>query len=142
MSFRADDSITLCQRALQIVTDLCLAGHVDREKCSDIFPRESNIPGKGYAGKWKLLLSLYLFLLLLYWPVRFGASGTSFESPVGTLQLQHPAAPVVAAGLCPPVAAAAAQSGPDCSDEQQVERNLAQQRQQTVLCVFQPGNLP
>lgn len=51
MSFRTEDSITLCQRALQIVTDLCLMGHVDRDKCSDIFPLESNIPGKGYAGK-------------------------------------------------------------------------------------------
>lgn len=56
MSFRTDDSITLCQRALQIVTELCLTGHVDREKCSDIFPLESNILGKGHAGKYKLLL--------------------------------------------------------------------------------------
>lgn len=52
MSFRTEDSITLCQRALQIVTELCLTGHVDREKCSDIFPLESHIPGKGHAGKW------------------------------------------------------------------------------------------
>lgn len=51
MSVRAEDSMTLCQRALQIVTELCLAGHVDREKCADIFPSESSIQGKGYAGK-------------------------------------------------------------------------------------------
>lgn len=51
MSVRTEDNISLCQRALQIVTELCLAGHVDGEKCSAIFPLESNIPGKGSAGK-------------------------------------------------------------------------------------------
>ena len=51
MSVRTEDSITLCQRALEIITELCLTGNVDREKCSDIFPLESNIPGKGHAGK-------------------------------------------------------------------------------------------
>lgn len=56
MSFRTDDSITLCQRALQIVTELCLTGHVDREKCSDIFPLESNILSKGHTGKYTLFL--------------------------------------------------------------------------------------
>lgn len=60
MSFRTEDSITLCQRALQIVTELCLTGHVDREKCSDIFPLESNIPGKGHAGKWNEVILLFL----------------------------------------------------------------------------------
>lgn len=58
MSARMEDSITLCQRALQIVTELCLTGHVDRDKCSDIFPLESNIPGKGPAGKWNKVFSL------------------------------------------------------------------------------------
>ncbi len=52
MNVRTEDGISLCQRALQIVTELCLAGHVDREKCADIFPLESNIPGKGNAGKF------------------------------------------------------------------------------------------
>ncbi|MEQ2189819.1 hypothetical protein GOODEAATRI_029305, partial [Goodea atripinnis] len=33
----------------RIVTELCLAGHVDREKCADIFPLESSIQGKGHA---------------------------------------------------------------------------------------------
>ena len=53
MGVRTEDSVTLCQRALQIVTELCLAGHVDREKCADIFPLESNIPGKRNAGKYE-----------------------------------------------------------------------------------------
>lgn len=56
MSVRTEDSITLCQRALQIVTELCLAGHVDREKCADIFPLESNIQGKGHAGKFNEII--------------------------------------------------------------------------------------
>ena len=60
MSVRTEDSITLCQRALQIVTELCLTGHVDREKCSDIFPLESNIPGKGHAGKWNKVIFIFL----------------------------------------------------------------------------------
>lgn len=55
MNARTEDGISLCQRALQIVTELCLAGHVDREKCADIFPLESNIPGKGSSGKFKLI---------------------------------------------------------------------------------------
>lgn len=54
MNVRTEDGISLCQRALQIVTELCLAGHVDREKCADIFPLESNIPGKGSSGKFNL----------------------------------------------------------------------------------------
>ncbi|KAJ3612355.1 hypothetical protein NHX12_020631 [Muraenolepis orangiensis] len=49
MGVRTEDSVSLCQKALQIVTELCLAGHVDREKCSDIFPLESSSPGKGHA---------------------------------------------------------------------------------------------
>lgn len=67
MSFRTDDSITLCQRALQIVTELCLTGHVDREKCSDIFPLDSNILGKGHAGKYKFVLLYLLFLAITFW---------------------------------------------------------------------------
>ncbi|XP_019963382.1 synaptotagmin-10 isoform X6 [Paralichthys olivaceus] len=82
MSVRTEDSITLCQRALQIVTELCLTGHVDREKCSDIFPLESNIQGKGYAdisisllavvvgfcGLALLVVSLFVFWKLC-WPI-------------------------------------------------------------------------
>lgn len=51
MSARTEDGVSLCQRALQIITELCLAGHVNREKCADIFPTESNIPGKRSSGK-------------------------------------------------------------------------------------------
>ncbi|XP_022526924.1 synaptotagmin-10 isoform X1 [Astyanax mexicanus] len=50
MNVRKEEKVSLCQRALQIVTELCLAGHVDQEKCSDIFPIESNIPGGSIAG--------------------------------------------------------------------------------------------
>ena len=48
---RADDAVSLCQKALQIVTELCLAGYVDRDKCADLFPLESSSAGKGHAGK-------------------------------------------------------------------------------------------
>jgi len=46
-----DGAVSLCQKALQVVTELCLSGHVDREKCAYIFPLESTSPGKGHAGK-------------------------------------------------------------------------------------------
>lgn len=74
MNVRTEDGISLCQRALQIVTELCLAGHVDREKCADIFPLESNIPGKGSSGKFNLnnaLLSSHkhIFSRNFGWPV-------------------------------------------------------------------------
>ncbi|XP_078021423.1 synaptotagmin-10 isoform X1 [Epinephelus lanceolatus] len=94
MSVRTEDSITLCQRALQIVTELCLTGHVDREKCSDIFPLESNIPGKGHAdisisllavvvgfcGLALLVVSLFVFWKLC-WPIwRSKALSTHVEN--------------------------------------------------------------
>ncbi|XP_019963383.1 synaptotagmin-10 isoform X8 [Paralichthys olivaceus] len=77
MSVRTEDSITLCQRALQIVTELCLTGHVDREKCSDIFPLESNIQDisisllavvVGFCGLALLVVSLFVFWKLC-WPI-------------------------------------------------------------------------
>ncbi|XP_019898204.2 synaptotagmin-10 isoform X2 [Esox lucius] len=77
MSVRTEESISLCQRALQIVTELCLAGHVDREKCSDIFPLESNIPDisvsllavvVGFCGLALLVVSLFVFWKLC-WPI-------------------------------------------------------------------------
>ncbi|XP_036433499.1 synaptotagmin-10 [Colossoma macropomum] len=77
MSVRTEDSVSLCQRALQIVTELCLAGHVDREKCSDIFPMESNIPDisvsllavvVGFCGLALLVVSLFVFWKLC-WPI-------------------------------------------------------------------------
>ncbi|XP_077565387.1 synaptotagmin-10 isoform X2 [Stigmatopora nigra] len=77
VSVRSGDGITLCQRALQIVTDLCLTGHVDLEKCSDIFPLESSsIPDisisllavvVGFCGLALLVVSLFVFWKLC-WP--------------------------------------------------------------------------
>lgn len=64
MSVRAEDSISLCQRALRIITELCLAGQVDQETCSDVFPLESSIPGKGHAGKRKTVPSISVVWLL------------------------------------------------------------------------------
>uniref|UniRef100_A0A8C1HBE2 Synaptotagmin X n=1 Tax=Cyprinus carpio carpio TaxID=630221 RepID=A0A8C1HBE2_CYPCA len=77
MNVRTEDGISLCQRALQIVTELCLAGHVDREKCADIFPLESNIPDisvsllavvVGFCGLALLVVSLFVFWKLC-WPI-------------------------------------------------------------------------
>ncbi|XP_066525141.1 synaptotagmin-10 isoform X1 [Hoplias malabaricus] len=77
MSVRAEDSVSLCHRALQIITELCLAGHVEREKCSDIFPMESNIPDisvsllavvVGFCGLALLVVSLFVFWKLC-WPI-------------------------------------------------------------------------
>uniref|UniRef100_A0A8C6V5D4 Uncharacterized protein n=1 Tax=Neogobius melanostomus TaxID=47308 RepID=A0A8C6V5D4_9GOBI len=68
MTVRGDDSITLCQRALQIVTELCLTGLVDRQKCSDIFPLESSVLDisisllavvVGFCGLALLVVSLF-----------------------------------------------------------------------------------
>lgn len=78
MSARTEDGVSLCQRALQIITELCLAGHVDREKCADIFPTESNIPGKGSSGKcdynwvlFKLLKALSDLTFQFNWHRKF-----------------------------------------------------------------------
>ncbi|XP_055761662.1 synaptotagmin-10-like isoform X2 [Salvelinus fontinalis] len=77
MSVRTEDNFSLCQRALQIVTELCLAGHVDGEKCSAIFPLESNIPDisisllavvVGFCGLALLVVSLFVFWKLC-WPI-------------------------------------------------------------------------
>ncbi|XP_029018756.1 synaptotagmin-10 isoform X2 [Betta splendens] len=112
MSARMEDSITLCQRALQIVTELCLTGHVDRDKCSDIFPLESNIPGKGHAdisisllavvvgfcGLALLVVSLFVFWKLC-WPIwRRKALSASAEHGlhVGFPEAPPPGSPAVA----------------------------------------------
>ncbi|XP_029115276.1 synaptotagmin-10 isoform X2 [Scleropages formosus] len=82
MSIQTEDTISLCKKALQIVTELCLGGHVDRHKCSEIFPLDSSIPGKGatdisvsllalvvsFCGLALLLVSLFVFWKLC-WPV-------------------------------------------------------------------------
>lgn len=51
MSIQTEDSISLCKKALQIVSDLCLGGQVESEKCLGIFPVERSKPGKGSSGK-------------------------------------------------------------------------------------------
>uniref|UniRef100_A0A671QXQ3 Uncharacterized protein n=1 Tax=Sinocyclocheilus anshuiensis TaxID=1608454 RepID=A0A671QXQ3_9TELE len=100
MNVRTEDGISLCQRALQIVTELCLSGHVDREKCADIFPLESNIPGKGssdisvsllavvvgFCGLALLVVSLFVFWKLC-WPIwRSKALSSNADScPLGVL---------------------------------------------------------
>ncbi|XP_062861893.1 synaptotagmin-10 [Trichomycterus rosablanca] len=82
MSARTEDGLSLCQRALHIITELCLSGHVQREKCADIFPTESNAPGKtssdisvsllavlvGFCGLALLVVSLFVFWKLC-WPI-------------------------------------------------------------------------
>ncbi|XP_032361489.1 synaptotagmin-10 isoform X1 [Etheostoma spectabile] len=104
MSVRTEDSITLCQRALEIITELCLTGHVDREKCSDIFPLESNIPGKGHAdisisllavvvgfcGLALLVVSLFVFWKLC-WP--FWRSKALSAHAENGLNVRFPEAP-------------------------------------------------
>ncbi|XP_051911887.1 synaptotagmin-10 isoform X1 [Hippocampus zosterae] len=106
MSVRNGDGVTLCQRALQIVTDLCLNGHVDREKCWDIFPLESSsIPGKGHAdisisllavvvgfcGLALLVVSLFVFWKLC-WPLWRRKAVTVHRGNVG-LHVAFPEAP-------------------------------------------------
>ncbi|XP_077357020.1 synaptotagmin-10 isoform X2 [Festucalex cinctus] len=101
MSVRSGDGITLCQRALQIVTDLCLTGHVDREKCSDIFPLESSsIPDisisllavvVGFCGLALLVVSLFVFWKLC-WPLWRSKALTVHGGSVG-LPVAFPEAP-------------------------------------------------
>ncbi|RMC02859.1 hypothetical protein DUI87_20051 [Hirundo rustica rustica] len=53
MSFPAEDGVgSLCHKALQIISELCLGGQVEREKCAGIFPLESARQGiGGTAGR-------------------------------------------------------------------------------------------
>ncbi|XP_049617164.1 synaptotagmin-10 [Syngnathus scovelli] len=112
MSIRSGDGVTLCQRALQIVTDLCLTGHVDREKCSDIFPLESGgggiggIPAKGHAdvsisllavvvgfcGLALLAVSLFVFWKLC-WPLWRSKALTVHRGHNVGLRVAFPEAP-------------------------------------------------
>lgn len=51
MSFPAEDGVgSLCHKALQIISELCLGGQVEREKCAGIFPLEGARQGIGGAG--------------------------------------------------------------------------------------------
>lgn len=52
MSFHKEDGVgSLCHKALQIISELCLGGQVEWEKCSGIFPLETTKQGIGTTGK-------------------------------------------------------------------------------------------
>ncbi|NXJ27782.1 SYT10 protein, partial [Dicrurus megarhynchus] len=82
MSFPAEDGVgSLCHKALQIISELCLGGQVEREKCAGIFPLESARQGIGgadvsvsllavvvsFCGLALLVVSLFVFWKLC-WP--------------------------------------------------------------------------
>ncbi|XP_047018246.1 synaptotagmin-10 isoform X2 [Ictalurus punctatus] len=107
MSARTEDGVSLCQRALQIITELCLAGHVNREKCADIFPTESNIPDisvsllavlVGFCGLALLVVSLFVFWKLC-WPIWRSKAISSHSETVSQGVLPEAPAP---APLVPP----------------------------------------
>lgn len=51
MSFPAEDGVgSLCHKALQIISELCLGGQVEREKCAGIFPLETSRQGISGTG--------------------------------------------------------------------------------------------
>lgn len=51
MSLPAEDGVgSLCHKALQIISELCLGGQVEREKCAGIFPLESARQGISGTG--------------------------------------------------------------------------------------------
>nr|XP_057921776.1 synaptotagmin-10 isoform X3 [Doryrhamphus excisus] len=115
MSVRSGDSVTLCHRALQIVTDLCLTGHVDREKCSDIFPLESSIPVDisisllavvvGFCGLALLAVSLFVFWKLC-WPI-WRSKALSAHGGNVALHVTFPEAPAPSSPSVPEWKAAA-----------------------------------
>ncbi|XP_064890805.1 synaptotagmin-10 isoform X2 [Columba livia] len=82
MSFSAEDGVgSLCHKALQIISELCLGGQVEREKCAGIFPLETARQGIGgtdisvsllavvvsFCGLALLVVSLFVFWKLC-WP--------------------------------------------------------------------------
>ncbi|MGH0117228.1 UNVERIFIED_CONTAM: hypothetical protein FKN15_046149 [Acipenser sinensis] len=76
MSIQTEDSISLCKKALQIVSDLCLGGQVESEKCLGIFPVERSKPDisvsllavvVSFCGLALLVVSLFVFWKLC-WP--------------------------------------------------------------------------
>uniref|UniRef100_A0A8C5MGT8 Synaptotagmin 10 n=1 Tax=Leptobrachium leishanense TaxID=445787 RepID=A0A8C5MGT8_9ANUR len=79
MSFHKEDGVSLCQKALQIVSELCLGGQVEWDKCTGIFPRSSQGAGStdisvsllavvvSFCGLALLVVSLFVFWKLC-WP--------------------------------------------------------------------------
>ncbi|KAK9400077.1 synaptotagmin-10 [Crotalus adamanteus] len=52
MSFPKEDGVSgLCHKALQIISELCLGGQVELEKCSGIFPLETSSQGISRTGR-------------------------------------------------------------------------------------------
>ncbi|KAJ6660061.1 hypothetical protein lerEdw1_018259 [Lerista edwardsae] len=77
MSFYKEDGVgSLCHKALQIISELCLGGKVELEKCSGIFPLETTNQDisvsllavvVSFCGLALLLVSLFVFWKLC-WP--------------------------------------------------------------------------
>ncbi|XP_067392178.1 synaptotagmin-10 [Emydura macquarii macquarii] len=82
MSFHKEDGVgSLCHKALQIISELCLGGQVEWEKCSGIIPLETAEQGIGstdisvsllavvvsFCGLALLVVSLFVFWKLC-WP--------------------------------------------------------------------------
>ncbi|XP_030070460.1 synaptotagmin-10 [Microcaecilia unicolor] len=81
MSLQKEDGVSLCQKALQIVSELCLGGQVEWEKCTGIFPLEGTRQSGGnsdisvsllavvvsFCGLALLVVSLFVFWKLC-WP--------------------------------------------------------------------------
>ncbi|OCT88010.1 hypothetical protein XELAEV_18016639mg [Xenopus laevis] len=79
MTFQQEDGVSLCHKALQIVSDLCLGGHVEWDKCSGIFPRTNQGAASAdisvsllavvvsFCGLALLVVSLFVFWKLC-WP--------------------------------------------------------------------------
>uniref|UniRef100_A0A8C7X2E4 Synaptotagmin X n=1 Tax=Oryzias sinensis TaxID=183150 RepID=A0A8C7X2E4_9TELE len=83
MKLRTEDfTAEQCLDAIEIVWELCRADHVNRDKCRDVFPLGSSIPGRGHAdisisllavvvgfcGLALLAVSLFVFWKLC-WPI-------------------------------------------------------------------------
>ncbi|NWU91076.1 SYT10 protein, partial [Upupa epops] len=94
MSFPSEDGVgSLCHKALQIISELCLGGQVEREKCAGIFPLETARQGIGgtdisvsllavvvsFCGLALLVVSLFVFWKLCWpcWRSKPVASNTS-----------------------------------------------------------------
>ncbi|XP_068133750.1 synaptotagmin-10 isoform X1 [Hyperolius riggenbachi] len=79
MSFHKEDGVSLCQKALQIVSELCLGGQVEWDKCTGIFPSSNQGAGStdisvsllavvvSFCGLALLVVSLFVFWKLC-WP--------------------------------------------------------------------------
>ncbi|XP_078075671.1 synaptotagmin-10 isoform X2 [Mustelus asterias] len=76
MNGQREDGISLCEKALHIVTELCFRGLVEQKKCYDIFAFTKNLPDISvsllavvvcFCGLALLVVSLFVFWKLC-WP--------------------------------------------------------------------------